>query len=43
LFDISVEGISMLANFRSQFANQLAQGNIDALITKLTRHNSGND
>jgi phospholipid transport system substrate-binding protein len=43
LFDISVEGISMLESFRSQFADQLAQGNIDALITKLTSHNSGND
>jgi phospholipid transport system substrate-binding protein len=43
LFDLNVEGVSMLESFRSQFADQLSQGNIDALITKLSTHNSGND
>jgi len=41
LYDLSVEGISMLESFRSQFADQLTQGNIDALIQRLQEHNSG--
>lgn len=40
LYDLSVEGVSMLESFRSQFADQLAQGDIDALINKLNSHNS---
>jgi phospholipid transport system substrate-binding protein len=39
LYDMSVEGISMLESFRSQFADQLSQGNIDVLISKLKSHN----
>jgi phospholipid transport system substrate-binding protein len=40
LYDLSVEGVSMLESFRSQFADQLAQGDIEALISKLNSHNS---
>jgi phospholipid transport system substrate-binding protein len=39
LFDMTVEGISMLESFRSQFSEQLSQGNMDALINKLEEHN----
>jgi phospholipid transport system substrate-binding protein len=41
LYDMNVEGISMLASFRSQFADQLAQGDINSLIQTLKNHNSG--
>jgi phospholipid transport system substrate-binding protein len=41
LYDLSVEGVSMLDSFRSQFSDQLAQGDIQALINKLNSHNSG--
>jgi phospholipid transport system substrate-binding protein len=41
LYDISVEGISMLESFRSQFADELAQGNMDSLIRKLKAHTGG--
>jgi phospholipid transport system substrate-binding protein len=40
LYDLNVEGISMLESFRSQFANQLSQGNIDSLIKVLKEHNT---
>ena len=43
LYDLSVEGVSMLESFRSQFADQLAQGDIEALINKLSSHNSSRD
>lgn len=43
LYDLSVEGVSMLESFRSQFADQLAQGDIQALINKLNSHNSGSE
>jgi phospholipid transport system substrate-binding protein len=39
LFDMSVEGISLLESFRSQFADKLSQGNIDKLIKDLKAHN----
>lgn len=41
VYDISVEGISILESFRSQFAEELSDGNLDALLTKLANHNKG--
>ncbi len=40
LFDMSVEGVSVIESFRSQFADALAQGDIDALTTRLAKHNT---
>lgn len=42
LFDMTVEGISMLESFRSQFADQLSRGDINALIATLKAHNHRN-
>src|SRR3990167_4255988 len=39
LYDMSVEGISMLESFRSQFADILSQGDINQLISQLSTHN----
>ena len=39
IYDMSVEGVSLLQSFRSQFAQELSQGSLDALIQKLTTHN----
>lgn len=41
LYDMTVEGVSLLESFRSQFADQLARGNISNLITNLKQHNAG--
>lgn len=41
LYDMTVEGVSMLESFRSQFADQLSQGNMANLINVLKRHNAG--
>lgn len=41
LYDMTVEGVSMLQSFRSQFADQLARGDMDALIRMLKQHNGG--
>ena len=41
LYDLSVEGVSMLESFRSQFADQLSQGNMESLIQRLHEHNAG--
>jgi len=43
LYDMSVEGISLLESFRSQFADKLSQGNMDKLIQDLVVHNNAND
>jgi phospholipid transport system substrate-binding protein len=40
LYDMSVEGVSMLSSFRSQFSNILAQGNMDTLLQRLSGHTS---
>lgn len=40
--DLSVEGISLLESFRSQFADTLAQGNMNSLIQQLSQHNLQN-
>lgn len=39
VYDFSVDGISILESFRSQFADQLSQGNLNALIQQLAQHN----
>lgn len=40
LYDMSVEGVDMLESFRSQFADILAQGNIDLLISRMSAHSN---
>jgi phospholipid transport system substrate-binding protein len=42
LYDFSVDGVSMMANFRSQFAQELQQSGIDGLVNKLAQHNAQN-
>lgn len=41
LYDMSVEGVSMLDSFRSQFADILSQGNMNSLLNRLSTHNQG--
>lgn len=40
LYDMSVEGVSMLESFRSQFADKLERGNMNELLAALKQHNS---
>jgi len=40
LFDMSVEGVSMLGSFRAQFADILSQGDMNTLLNRLSGHNS---
>lgn len=42
LYDLTVEGVSLLESFRSQFADKLAQGDITDLIRELKQHNANN-
>ena len=39
VFDVDIDGISMVKNYRSTFANEVKQGNVDDLIKKLTARN----
>lgn len=43
LYDMTVEGVSMLESFRSQFADQLAHGDMANLLKVLKQHNEDND
>jgi len=40
LYDMSVEGVSLLESFRSQFQSKLSQGNMKNLIGDLQKHNA---
>lgn len=40
VYDFSIENISMVQSYRSQFANILANGGMDALLQRLHKHNS---
>jgi phospholipid transport system substrate-binding protein len=40
LYDMSVEGVSMLSSFRAQFSDILAQGNMNTLLQRLSGHNT---
>lgn len=40
LYDMSVEGVDMLESFRAQFADILAQGNMEQLLQRLSGHNN---
>lgn len=40
LYDMSVEGVSVIESFRSQFADALSQGDIVALTKRLSAHNA---
>jgi phospholipid transport system substrate-binding protein len=42
LYDLSVEGVSMLESFRSQFSDQLSRGDMESVINQLGTHNTSN-
>ncbi len=39
VYDITVDGVSLIQSFRSQFASQLSQGGMDQLLAALNKHN----
>lgn len=43
LYDFSVDGVSIIESFRSQFVEELQRSGIDGLITKLAQHNNQSD
>lgn len=42
VYDFSIEGVSMVQSYHSQFAGVLAQGGMPALLQRLIAHNRGN-
>lgn len=40
VYDINVDGVSLIQSFQSQFSNQLAQGGMDQLLVALNKHNT---
>jgi phospholipid transport system substrate-binding protein len=40
LYDFSVDGVSIIESFRSQFVEELQNSGIDGLINKLAQHNN---
>lgn len=41
LYDMSVEGVSLLESFRAQFSDILEQGDMHTLLNRMISHNSG--
>ncbi len=39
-YDVLVEGVSLVANYRSSFAQEIRREGLDSLITRLAEHNS---
>ena len=42
VYDVTVDGVSMVASNRSSFAEEIQQGGIDALIDRLAQRNRQN-
>jgi phospholipid transport system substrate-binding protein len=43
VFDIVIEGVSLVTNYRSQFASEIKNNGIESLITKLAEKNNKGD
>ena len=43
VFDIVIEGVSLVTNYRSQFASEIKNNGIDSLISKLVEKNNRED
>ncbi|HEY0634255.1 MAG TPA: ABC transporter substrate-binding protein [Gammaproteobacteria bacterium] len=41
VYDISIDGVSLVNNYRTSFAEEIRQGGLDKLITRLAQTNSG--
>ena len=41
VFDIVIEGVSLVTNYRSQFSSEIKRNGMDALIKKLSKKNKG--
>ena len=39
VYDITIEGVSLVTNYRGQFSNEIRQGGLDSLIQKLAAKN----
>lgn len=42
VYDITIEGVSLVTNYRGQFSNEVRQGGMDGLIQKLADKNKSN-
>lgn len=40
VYDMSVDGVSLVKSFHSQFSNEIAKGGMDGLLAQLKKHNS---
>ncbi len=43
VYDVTIDGVSLVANYRSTFSNEIRQGGLDALIDKLATRNQQKD
>ena len=41
VYDVSVDGVSLVINYRASFSNEIRSGGLEGLIERLDRHNAG--
>ncbi len=41
VYDVSIDGVSLVINYRTTFSREIRAGGIDQLIERLSRHNDG--
>ena len=39
IYDVTIGGVSLVKNYRANFAGQVRKGGIEALLENLSRHN----
>ncbi len=42
VYDVAIDGVSLVVNYRSTFASQVRRNGVDGLIERLAEHNRGN-
>jgi phospholipid transport system substrate-binding protein len=43
VYDVTINGVSLVTNYRSSFATEIRKGGIEGLITQLSNRNQGKD
>ena len=41
IYDVTIEGVSLVTNYRNSFANEIREGGMDGLINKIATRNQG--
>ena len=43
VYDVAIDGVSLIINYRSSFRSEIRQHGMDALISRLAKHNGSSN